>query len=429
MPEETAEYAARGREAVRELAAKQFDKVYAQFDQKMAAALPAEQISQAWDTVIGSAGDFSGIRTVRVEEHGPLHVARLTCIFAQRAADVVVSFDADGRIAGLFFTPPIDTHAVSWTPPEYKFHEEQVTVTDGQWRLPGILTLPDGKGPFPAVTLVPGSGPEDEDETIGPNKPFKDLAWGLASHGIAVLRYTKRTKQYGAASVADPKNFTVKDEYIDDARAAVALLAARKDIDGKHILLAGHSEGGYIAPRIAAGDSQIAGIVILEGNARPIEQLVIEQLHYQVNLGGPNSAQIQKLIPEAEEEAKTIESEDLKPGMNVKLLGASIPASYFLDLRGYDPADVAAKLKIPIFVVQGGRDYQVTIVDFIRWKRDLAGHSNAKLKLYPALNHLLVAGTGPSSPEEYMEPGHVSGEVIGDLAAWVQAQAAGVSQN
>ena len=424
--EETAEYAARGRNIVGELAAKQFDKVYAQFDQKMAAALPMEQISHAWDTVIGPAGDFRGIRTVQVEEHGSLHVARLTCIFAHQVADVLVTFDAGGRVAGLFFTPAIDTRAVSWAPPEYKFHEEQITVSDGQWQLPGTLTLPNGKGPFAAVVLVSGSGPEDEDETIGPNKPFKDLAWGLASRGISVLRCAKRTKQYGAASITDPKTFTVKDEYIDDARAAVALLAARNDIDAKHIFIAGHSEGGYLAPRIATGDSQIAGIVVLEGNTRPIQELTLEQLHYLANLGGPNATQIEKMIPEVEEQVKTIDSPDLTTKTNVRLLSATIPASYFLDLRGYDPAAVAAKLKIPIFIVQGGRDYQVTTVDFVRWKRNLAGHENAKLKLYPALNHLLIAGTGASSPAEYAEPGHVSGEVIDDLAAWIKAQTTGI---
>ncbi|MGH9865906.1 MAG: alpha/beta hydrolase family protein, partial [Candidatus Acidiferrales bacterium] len=340
---------------------------------------------------------------------------------------------SDGHIAGLHFAPGSEAAAAEWSAPDYanasKFHEEKVTVGDGQWQLPGTLTLPNAKGPFAAVVLVSGSGPEDEDETIGPNKPLKDLAWGLATRGIAVLRYTKRTKQYGAASTGDSKNFTVKDEYIDDARAAVALLASRSDIDAKHIFVAGHSEGGYIAPRIAAGDSQIAGIIILEGNTRPIERLVIEQLHYQANLRGPNAAQIEKVIPQAEEEAKVIESQDLKPGMEVNLLGAMVPASYFLDLRGYDPTAAATKLNIPIFVVQGGRDYQVTTTDFAGWQKALAGHSNTKLKLYPALNHLLIAGTGSSTPEEYMKLGHVSGEVIDDVAAWIQAQTTGISRN
>ncbi|MHB8486713.1 MAG: alpha/beta hydrolase [Candidatus Acidiferrales bacterium] len=427
------DYSALGREAVMELATKQFDKVFAQFDQKMAAALPSEKLAELWTQILGQAGAFQRIETTTVGTRESYQIVTVTCAFEKTELNINWSFDSEGHIAGLHFAPASGPAATEWTTPEYadanKFHEEQVTVTDGHWQLPGMLTLPNGNGPFVAVVLVPGSGPEDEDETIGPNKPFKDLAWGLASRGIAVLRYTKRTKQYGAASADDPKSLTVKDEYIDDARAAVALLAARHDIDAKHIFVAGHSEGGYVAPRIASEDSQIAGIVILEGNTRPIEKAVIEQLHYQANLGGPNAAQIEKLIPQAEEEARTIESQDLKPGMDVKLLSATVPASYFLDLRGYDPAAVAAKLGIPIFIVQGGRDYQVTTTDFAGWQKAFAGHTNAKLKVYPALNHLLIAGTGPSSPEEYMKPGHVSGEVVDDLIAWIHEQTTGISQN
>jgi dienelactone hydrolase len=122
---------------------------------------------------------------------------------------------------------------------------------------------------------VQGSGPHDQDETIGPNKPFEDLAWGLGSRGIAVLRYTKRTLKYGGESSEDPAKLTVDDEVISDARAAVALLAKQPKINSARVFLLGHSLGAYLAPRIAAGNSQIAGIVLLAGNTRPIEQLIV----------------------------------------------------------------------------------------------------------------------------------------------------------
>ena len=120
----------------------------------------------------------------------------------------------------------------------------------------------------PAVVLVQGSGPQDQDETIGPNKPFADLAYGLASQNIAVLRYVKRTKQYGADSKSDAP-FTVKDEVTDDAIAAVALLTKMPEINKKQIYVLGHSLGGMLAPRIAAEDPQVAGIIIMAGTARP----------------------------------------------------------------------------------------------------------------------------------------------------------------
>ncbi|MGB6875918.1 MAG: alpha/beta fold hydrolase [Candidatus Acidiferrales bacterium] len=434
------DYPARASEIVTNLAARHFDKVFAQFDATMAAAIPADKLAQIWDQVLAQAGAFQKISSSQVIEKSTYHVATVTCAFEKAPLDIILAFDDSGRIAGLHFAPPESAQAApptssSWAAPPYadqtKFHEESVTVSDGQWQMPGTLSIPNGKGPFAAVVLVSGSGPNDADETIGPNKPFKDLAWGLASNGIAVFRYPKRTYQYGAKSSADPQNLTVKDEYMDDARAAVALLAARPEINPKRIFLAGHSEGGYLAPRIVAGvpeiggiiigvDPQIAGIIILEGSTRPIEQLVIEQLQYEAKLGGPNAAPIEKIIPEAQKDAQAIESPDLKPGTTVSLLGVQVPSSYFLDLRGYDPCAVAAALKIPIYVTQGGRDYQVTTTDFANWQKALAGHANATLKLYPALNHLLFSSTGPSKPEEYfVADQHVSPEIITDIAAWI----------
>ena len=426
------DYSARASEVVNNLAARQFDKVFAQFDATVAAAIPADKLAQIWDQVLSQSGAFQRISSSQVIEQSAYHVVTVTCAFEKAPLNIILAFDGSGHVAGLHFAPAENSPeaapdaSFSWSAPPYadqtKFHEESLVVSDGQWKMPGTLTLPNGKGPFTAVVLISGSGPNDADETIGPNKPFKDLAWGLASQGIAVLRYAKRTHEYGAKSSADPQNLTVRDEYVDDARAAVAWLASRPEINPKRIFLAGHSEGGYLAPRIAAGDPQIAGIIILEGNTRPIEQLVIEQLQYAEKLGGPNAAQIEKAIPEAQKDAQAIESPDLKPGTTVSLLGAQIPSSYFLDLRGYDPAAVAASLKIPIYVTQGGRDYQVTMTDFANWQKALAGHANATLKLYPPLNHLLLSGTGPSKPEEYFVAGqHVSAEVVTDLGAWINS--------
>jgi dienelactone hydrolase len=276
-----------------------------------------------------------------------------------------------------------------------------------------------GNGPFPAVVLVQGSGPEDQDETIGPNKPFKDLAWGLASRGIVVFRYTKRTQKYTVQSSDDPMRLTVEDETISDARAAVALMVKQPNVNPKQVFLLGHSLGAYLAPRIATGDAEIAGIVMLAANARPLEKVVLEQIHYLAAMNGTPTETEQKKIDAAEDGAKQIESPNLKPDDKIEFLGARMYGAYWLDLRGYDPLKTAAKLKIPIFILQGGRDYQVTPSNFQAWSDALSNDKNVTLHTYPDLDHLFIHGTGASKPTDYARLGHVSPEVVEDIATFI----------
>jgi len=237
----------------------------------------------------------------------------------------------------------------------------------------------------------------------------------------------KRTKQYGAQSAPQGVSLTVKEEVIEDVDAAVALLASRSEINPKQIYLLGHSLGGMLAPRIAAGDKQVAGIIILAGTTRPLEVVIVDQLKYLSTLPGPDQQQLQQQLTEAEKAKAEIESPGLKPDAVVSVLGIKIPASYFLDLRDYHPAEVAAKLNIPILVLQGGRDYQVTKDDYQRWQAALANDPKATLKFYPELTHLFmdVQRSGPASPADYSVAGHVAPQVVNDITQWVNKYASG----
>jgi hypothetical protein len=292
--------------------------------------------------------------------------------------------------------------------------------------LPGALTIPNGAGPFPAVVLVAGSGPEDEDETIGPNKPFKDLAWGLAGRNIAVLRYTKRTAQYAKELQANDAGFTVNQETVDDARAAVALLAKRPEIDSSRIFVLGHSLGGMMAPRIAEGDAQVSGLIILAGPTRPFGQVLVDQVRYIEGLQGAITPEAQKQIDAVEQSAREIESSSLAADTRLNVMGSVIPGSYFLDLRAYHPAEVAARLKIPMLILRGERDYQVTAEDTDGWKKALAGKAGVSFTTYPGLYHLFMPssspGTGLGTPADYQKSGHVAPPVIDDIATWIAAQ-------
>ena len=316
------DFEAIGRGLVTQLAARQFDKVEAQFDDQMKAALPVAKLPEIWDSLLAQAGPFKSIASVKVMEKQGLHAALVTCEFQNATLDAKVFMDDQGRVKGLFFEPTSAAGnqsgaASEWKTPAYVntelFHDRDTNIISGRWELPGVLTLPNTKTAVPAVILVHGSGPQDADETLGANKPFADLAYGLASQNVAVLRYVKRTKQYGADSKSDAP-FTVKDEVTDDVIAAVSLLSKMPEINKKQIYVLGHSLGGMLAPRIAAEDPQVAGIIIMAGTARPLEKVVVEQVKYIASLTTPQTPENKKQIDRAEAIAAQVESPALKPG-------------------------------------------------------------------------------------------------------------------
>jgi dienelactone hydrolase len=392
------------------------------FDATMQKVLPPDKIEATWKAIAARYGAFRKRTDVRVEP-GPKHdFVFVTCEFEKETKDVKIAFDKEKHVMGFFLVPPRSfefTDAPYVHPDAYR--EEAVVVgKDTDWPLPGTLTIPKGDGPFPAVILVHGSGPLDRDETIEVNKPFRDLARGLASQGLAVLRYEKRTKELGAKFV-EIKNYTLKDETIDDVRAAIALLRSHKSIDPKRIVVVGHSLGALAAPRIAEQEPGLAGIILLAGNARPLEDLIVEQFTYIYSLKGELSADDKKELEKIKQQVAKVKDPALAVDTPVAELPLGVPGWYWLYLHAYDAVATAAKLKMPVLVLQGERDYQVTTDDFALWKKGLAAKSNATLKTYSALNHLFMEGKGKARPEEYEKPGHVAKEVIDDIAERVKA--------
>ncbi len=422
--------AAQARSFLGELAAGQYRQAEAACDAPVRARAPAAALQRLWESLERAHGAYRSLgATEVVATVRGVTVTRTNVAFAQGTIGLQVAINGGGQVAGIFIVaasavPGVPRPAAEplpdWKPPPYarraSFHEVKVTVGSAPWALPGFLTLPDGQGPFPAVVLVAGSGPDDADETIGPNKPFKDLAWGLASRGIAVLRYAKRTYEYPRECAALP-DFTVTQEYVDDAQAALALLAARPDIERDRIFVLGHSEGGMVAPRIAASPLA-AGMIALAGSVQPLERSVVMQVKYLASLRPPRATAA--MVREAEADAEAIESPALKPGMRVSLLGVPLPAAYVLNLRGYNPPRAAAALRKPVLVLQGGKDYQVTRVDYRLWQRGLAGDRLAAFHFYPTLSHEFMPVRGAPLPADYAVAGHVAAPVIADIAAWVR---------
>ena len=296
--------------------------------------------------------------------------------------------------------------------------ERDTVVVTGTIRLPATLTLPAGAVHAPAIVLVHGSGPNDRDETVGANKPFRDLALGLARRGVVVLRYEKRSRAAPLSFMGRP--FTVDDEVVDDALSAVVLLRGLPEVDPNRVVVLGHSLGGTLAPRIGARDTTLAGLVILAGATRPLPDLIDEQLAYLRALPGADTVALDRALGSMAPGLAAVRA--LTPAdsaSNQMYLGA--PAAYWLDLARYNPVAVAVRLPMPILILQGGRDYQVTRVDLAGWRAGLGGRGTVQIREYPSLNHLFMAGTGPSGPAEYAVAGSVDPRVIADIADWILA--------
>lgn len=395
------------------------------FDNAMKNIYTEAKLKEAWQQLAAKAGAFKQRAVVRTLELQGYKIMIVTCQFEHAVINTQVVYNDQGQISGLSIVPA-QPAAVLYNPPAYvdqsTFHEADVTIGSGEWALPGTLSVPNGAGPFSAVVLVHGSGPQDRDETLDPNKVFRDLAWGLSSSGIAVLRYEKRTKVHGSKYTPELiAKVTTKDEVTDDALAAVELLRHNPNIDPGHIFVLGHSLGATLMPRIGKQDPKLAGLIVMAGIARTFEDTILDQFTYLYSFAGTLTEQQKASLEILKAQVARVKSPELSLATTAKDLPLNMSPAYWLDLRGYQPAEIAKSLSMPILVLQGERDYQVSpSKDFVIWTDALKDKANVTLKLYPKLNHLFMAGEGKSTPQEYDIEGHVSKDVIDDIAQWIK---------
>jgi dienelactone hydrolase len=389
------------------------------FGERLRAAVSAETLRAAWANEAARIGPVRAVGDPVPEPAAAGLVRVSTPVTGERGGfTVVMSVDGAGRLQGLRFAPPLSD---SWQPPGYadpkKFTEREVIIGTDPRAVPATLTLPRRHGRRPGVVMLSGGGPFDRDQTIGPNKPLKDLAWGLASRGVAVARFDKVTYTHGHVST-DPA-FTMVDEYVPHALAAVRLLQQQPGVDPQRVFVLGHSAGGKAAPRVAAAEASVAGLVILAGDTAPMSQAAVRVARY---LAAANPGQaLQTSVESLSRQAAMVDSPELAPSTPTADLLFGWPASYWLDLRGYDPVATAAALGKPILILQGGRDFQVTVADDLaRWQAGLAHRRDVTIRIHNADDHLFFRGEGPSTPADYSSPQHVDPAVVADIAAWLR---------
>ncbi len=393
--------------------AKDYAAAEAAFTPDMAAAVPADKLKAVWESLPAQVGAATGRGEAKVTPHQGMQVVVIPLHYAKGELIAQVVVDAEGRIAGFLIQPAPPAPAAA-PAADASFLERDLPVGD----LPGTLAMP--KAPASAkiagVVLVHGSGPQDRDETIGPNRPFLDIARGLAAQGIAVLRYEKRTK-------ARPQDFaggkyTMDDETTNDAVAAVAALRAAPGIDPDKVFVLGHSQGGMLAPRIAQHSGHVAGLILFAAPARSLLTILPEQNCYLLNADGAIDAQEQQFLDELDRKIANARGDADVAAQDTPL---GLPVGYWRAFEKIDPLVDAHQLEIPMLLLQGGRDFQVVDTDWQLWKKNFSTDPRATFKHYPTLNHLGIAGEGPGTLAEYSKPGgHVDARMIGDIATWIR---------
>lgn len=264
------------------------------------------------------------------------------------------------------------------------------------------------------------------DERIYAIRPFKDIAEGLSKLGIASIRYNKRSFTHGKALVKDlGKSLTVKEETIEDAVYAADLLRADARIDSSKIYIAGHSLGGCLAPRIDAEGGDFAGLIILAGSPRKLEEIIIEQGRAQIDaLKGPLKWIAKKQIAKIHAKLDDIYSKTDEEAKATSFLGGT-SLYYLKDMGSKTVADYLAASTKPILVMHPEKDVQVSLErDFKKYQELLANHPNATFKLYEGLNHAFMPalyGTIDKALKEFKTAQNVDAQMISDMADWVKS--------
>jgi uncharacterized protein len=382
---------------------KNYSKAYRNFDEIIKKEISENILEQTIQQLKSQIGNFKNI----LEINNIDDVYYFYSEFENQKLDIILTFNGNNKIIGFFFSPHKEFV-------KQNRKGEDLNILSDNIQLEGTLLIPNEEKLKKIVIFVQGSGPQDRDATLLENKPFKDIAESLYEVGIVSYRFDKKT-------FSNPQSFninsTIDDEYTKDVINVINFIKNDNRFKGYEIILLGHSLGGYLLPKIYNKTKQVSKLICLAGNSRPLEQLIIEQLEYLYEIAPREELQME--LAKVKEQVEYLNSQEFNEQSPKEKLPFNMSAYYWKSLLDYNLIKETENIKIPFMILQGERDYQVSMKDFEFWKKVLNNNKKALFISYPKLNHLFMIGEGISAPKEYSIKGNVDTNVIEDIKNFI----------
>lgn len=399
-----------------DMATGRFDRAYERFESSRRDVVSPGAIEAVWLAATNVGGAFREIVGTEEGVQSGFDVVDATLGFERGRHTLRVVIGDELAIAGLAVHD--DYERPGYVDPG-AFRAEGTRVETEDCLMDATLTVPAGGDDLPGVVLVHGSDPvgaaDKNLQTVG-SAVFKDIAEGLASRGVAVLRYDRRT--HACPSTLPPSEYTLDAVTVDDPLVAIEQLRAVDAVDPDRVAVTGLSLGAMAVPRIAARDGDLAGGVAMAAPARSFHEIFLDQYEHLATVGEYEWERMATLYERWQDRIDRIRQGDYTESDVV--LG--YPGALWDSLAAYDHVGTARDLDAPLLFLQGDRDYQVSVeLDFGRWQTELADRPDTSFERYEGLNHVFQWGTGPSVPGEYAFRNPVREQAVADVADWIMS--------
>jgi dienelactone hydrolase len=402
----------------------QYEKAYNLGDEILLRRINPDRLQVIWESLASVNGDLKEIGSTSYLFIDTLHVTTTKLKYKNGSVGLRLSFNLNWKLSGLFLVDAEPMYNIPAYVNTFGFYEIKIPFGSVGYENEALLTVPIQEKKYPCIIIIGGSGPIDKDATIGPNKIYKDFAWGLANKGIATLRYDKRTKVYFSKIMTEHKNgnyYTLEQEYLTDLKELVEKVSKKNAIDPKRIYLMGHSQGAGLMPLFLKQNKKVAGAIMAAGNYTSLQDLMLYQFEYLKPLQAKTKDD-SMLFNNMASKAKNAKINNLPNTFSDDSLPNMYPFSYWNYLNKLNTITIAKNNKKPVLVLQGERDYQVPYSEYLSWKTALINNPNYQFTMFQKLNHLFLEGEGKSTPEEYFNRSNVPEYVIEEIAKWIKAQ-------